>query len=248
MSTKLIPILFSTPMVQAIINGSKTMTRRIKGLEKINAAPNDWVLTPTKKKICRMYCDVNPNPIKTFFIFENIHTKEQIEIASPYGETRDEASMCDVLWVRESFTPKRHSFPIGEPFEYKATAFEDGNPTEGPWKPSIHMPFAACRIFLRITDIRVERLHDITEQDAKAEGVERTIAAREDFGARAAGMRLYRDYTRKDNSLKNYPCNGFETAKVSFETLWASINGDESWDANPWVWVVSFERCEKPTV
>jgi hypothetical protein len=63
-------------------------------------------------------------------------------------------------------------------------------------------------------------------------------------GARAAGMRLFRNYERSDNSLIDYPSNGFEDAKTSFETLWASINGAESWNENPWVWVIEFKRIE----
>ena len=119
---------------------------------------------------------------------------------------------------------------------------------EGYYKrPSLFMPKDACRIFLKITDIRVERLQHISKEDAKKEGIEFTIADKEKFGCRAAGMKLYRDYERKDNSLTSYPCNGFENAIVSFETLWQSINGKDSWEANPWVWVISFKRIEKPS-
>ncbi|KAF6686927.1 hypothetical protein HFD98_25830, partial [Pseudomonas sp. EKM23D] len=92
------------------------------------------------------------------------------------------------------------------------------------WKPSIHMPRAASRILLEITDVRVERLQDITEEQAKAEGV-----------------RLYTDHAELGDW---WHVEGVETysagPRKSFEQLWSSVGGD--WQANPWVWVVEFKR------
>ena len=78
----------------------------------------------------------------------------------------------DVLWVRETWRPTMHPFPIGPRWDYRATAEEDGVPLEGPWKPSIFMPRETCRIRLMVEAVRVERLQDISVMDAIAEGVE----------------------------------------------------------------------------
>lgn len=149
----------------------------------------------------------------------------------------------DILWVRETFRTIDQDF--GEPrYEYKAT--EKIN-LKDKWKPSLFMPKAACRFFLQVKSITVERLNDISEQDAIAEGVESCIADKEKFGCRAMGLKLFRDYEREDNSLINHPCNGFTNAYASFITLWENINGKGSWDKNPWVWVIEFEQIERPS-
>jgi hypothetical protein len=94
------------------------------------------------------------------------------------------------------------------------------------WKPSIHMPKDVCRIWLEVTNVRAERLHDITEEDARAEGI--------------------REFT-KDDKLCKYGLpdwnwqDMFRTAKQSFMQLWCMINGFESWNENPWVWVIEFK-------
>ncbi|HDH0451596.1 TPA: hypothetical protein PIO94_001787 [Klebsiella pneumoniae] len=98
---------------------------------------------------------------------------------------------------------------------------------EGAWRPSIHMPRWASRILLEITDVRVERLNAISEEDATAEGVP------------PAGS-LLPDYPGTFLT----PKGDFATAKVAFQRLWDSIYGEESWKANGWVWVISFKRVE----
>ena len=92
------------------------------------------------------------------------------------------------------------------------------------------MPKAAARIWLRITDVRAERLQNISEEDAISEGIERNPKAPKEI------MVCYKSYISNDYNV--YPC-------VSFSTLWQLINGRESWDQNPWVWVVSFEVVSK---
>jgi hypothetical protein len=91
------------------------------------------------------------------------------------------------------------------------------------WRPAIHMPRAASRITLEITGVRVERLQDISEDDALAEGCSSTAIVHEDG----------EDYTG-------------HYASEEYQVLWESINGPGSWDANPWVWVVEFKRLEQP--
>lgn len=221
------PILFSTPMVQAILEGRKTQTRRtIKPQPDSKATlfsyqPDQW---PKKPWIAK-------------FKFKEIEGAPYYEVTNdykcPYGKTGD------ILWVRETW-----AVTCGGKYEYKADGgfppriiHESANESGGEdvvterWFPSIHMPKEACRLFLRITDIRVERLQDITEEDAKAEGV----------------------LQFKDGSYKFYvepmPANinpGCSSAKDSFFSLWRTINGAESLKANQWVWVISFERTEKP--
>lgn len=168
---------------------------------------------------------------------------------SPFGQPGD------VLWAKETWAlttninyqdnwPNRphvlHEAYNGQPYYatiYRADGYwqwtdDDGFSTEKSyWKPSIHMPKSACRIFLRITDIRVERLQDITEMDAFAEGIDdQGDSYIEAEQAQLAGVRV---------------CAG-SPAQHSFANLWMQINGPDSWAANPWVWVVSFERIDKP--
>ena len=194
--TKFRPILFSTPMVQSILEGRKTQTRRVvkhQPSEKGGLAFNDG---------------------------------EHPQMKCPYGE------IGDVIWVRETMIYNKNSetfWPVadgysksvcektGKTFEYEKTI------------PAIYMPEQACRLFLKITDIRVERLQEITEEDAIAEGVDK-YGIQDNFA--------YKDYVNSKSS--------YGQAKNSFMSLWYLINGVESWMTNPWVWVISFERIEKP--
>lgn len=198
------PILFSTPMVQAILRGSKTQTRRL----------------------------VKPQPSKQLFDVNMGYWSEEPEnLKQPYFKAK--YNVGDIMWVRETFHPKRHSLPTGLPFEYKATAEEDGNPTDEVWKPSIFMPKEACRIFLKVTNIRVERLENITEEDAISEGI---LCCKKE---NRTGLAFF-DYSGKTTPVSF----NFDSPIDSFKTLWQSINGVESWKDNPWVFVYEFERTE----
>ena len=105
------------------------------------------------------------------------------------------------------------------------------------WKPSIFMPKEAARIFLKVTNVRVEKLQDISEEDAIAEG----IAVSSKVGS--DGHYYYKDY----NDTTDWPEVGWMHASTSFQTLWQSINAKKyPWESNPWVWVYDFERIEKP--
>jgi hypothetical protein len=140
----------------------------------------------------------------------------------PYGEAGD------LLWVREShYVIGEHAgpWPGSRWTHYLADLSNNLGDTDhqwlGPWKPSIHMPRAASRLTLRVADARVERLQAINDDDARAEGVQWDHY----------GWMDYEDYPRRRKS----------SALQSFETLWRSINGPDSWTANPWTWAVSFE-------
>jgi hypothetical protein len=146
----------------------------------------------------------------------------------PYGR------VGDVLWVREGFYKPTADSLRGK-YYYKADLDNHGWGLK--WKPSIHMPKEACRIFLKIKSIRVENLQDITEEDAIAEGVESWIDDR-----LASKPTRYKVYYHEDGDDSIYS----SSAKISFETLWQSINGPASYYQNPWVWVIEFERIERP--
>jgi hypothetical protein len=204
------PILFSAPMVRAILAGQKTQTRRIacKGL-----IPAQYV---TAK-------EYEPGRWRLFDAEDARASLAQYTMPPcPYGQPGDR------LWVREAFSGD-HSQEANPPALWNRTTpfwyWADGNPTHGDWtkpRPSIHMPRWASRITLEITGVRAERLESCSKPDAIAEGI----------GPRATGWRLYDDV------------HGYTTdPRYSYRTLWESINGAESWDANPWVWVVEFKRA-----
>ena len=218
------PILFSTAMIQALLSGSKTQTRRSQGLEKINASPE-------------LFRFDGIDSDSSLYYFEKIDVnKEPLE---KYDGVKSRISIGDVLWVRETFQQEvesiKNDFGTGYMSTGKYVYRADGIDLEldsvafGKWKPSIFMPKEACRLFLKVKSVRVERLCDISESDAIAEGIE---VLGYDEGT------VYRDYIH-DHSETNDP-------QLSFETLWYKINGRESWNDNPWVWVIEFERIERP--
>ena len=197
---KLRPILFSTPMVQALLEGRKTQTRRVLKMKgcKSFMPPPDWGK------------DAVQHWTKGYY---------------PYGK------IGDVLWVRETF----NTVLDRETKEFLRYGFKATDTfVKAVWKPSIHMPFEAARIFLEITDVRVERLQDISNDDAIAEGI-----AEQDHELLPKGWKDYMD---------DHIGVPFTSPKGSFKSLWKSINGLDSWDANPWVWVIEFKRINKPTV
>lgn len=206
------PILFSTPMVQAILAGRKTQTRRVVKAR----SPEDFALFINMEA----GCNVEKN------------SSELARCRSPYGNPGD------VLWVRETWcwegdTSHQDLDPVGF-FWFKADFKDDDGPSG--WRPSIHMPKRYARIWLQIEDVRVERLWDITEEDAIAEGI---LWHKWDIDY----LPRYKDYLADafgyGHPEHDYPTVGI--AKTSFSTLWRSINGSESWAENPWVWVVKFK-------
>lgn len=157
---------------------------------------------------------VKPQPNNDLF-FE----KERQTYICKYGRPGDR------LYVRETWREKGHNFPIGYKYEYRATCEQDVTPCYWKWKPSIHMPRVASRLLLEITEIRVEQLHDISEENAKAEGIQQWPDG---------NYKAYGKYAGK-----------YKAAKDSFFSLWQSINGGASLVANPWVWVISFKQIEQ---
>lgn len=217
------PILYSTPMVQAINLDTKTQTRRTKNLDEVNKRANDW-LNPVFSEDDKMW------------VFTAEHGEAQhLRIKCPYGV------IGDLLYVKEtcSFFMQGNGRIQREKTKYKADEKWGNNPLI-KWTPSIHMPKAAARIWLQINNIRIERLKDITEHDAIAEGVE-TINVY-DADKKKYDIR-FRDYSYSD--MHHPKARYFQNPIASFRTLWRAINGKQSSDANPWVWVIEFKVVSK---
>lgn len=147
----------------------------------------------------------------------------------------------DILYVRETWHKytkrigKGESCRLAEFYGYKASV-ANSEDAEEPWKPSIHMPKKAARIWLKVTDVRVERLQEITEDGAKAEGAKQCYEQINTIENKPVTY-LAEDY-------KGYYVLGFKSVWNS--TIKKSDLDRHGWDANPWVWVIEFERCEKP--
>lgn len=210
------PILFNAEMVRAILNGKKTQTRRVFKLPKDHEFGSDYDGQIVYQKIIGE-CSID-------------------ELACPYGQTGDS------LWVRETCRAEELPYSgwedgvryladdhwrVIENTKDAADAWVELNSyrgKKGAVVPSIHMPRWASRILLEITNVSVERLNEISESDAKSEGV----------------------YLHTDGNYTNYLSQtGYAlNAKSSFLSLWESINGPDSCDANPWVWVIEFKVIE----
>jgi hypothetical protein len=234
------PILFTGPMVRALLDGTKTQTRRI---------------VKPQPEYGRADCD-NANAFRVRLKSGGWHHCDPItfaEIYSPYGQPGDR------LWVRETWgLCANHDFtdwvrgsvasvtscPIGRQVEYRADWENDHEPNV--WHPSIHMPLWASRLTLEITSIRVERLNDISEEDAEAEGVtsrkiSRPWGLENGWSADWSRVGQPNKYAANGKTIAEEDI-GLATARHAFCNLWESINGPGSWDANPWVWVVEFKR------
>lgn len=201
------PILFNTEMVRAILDGRKSCTRRL--------------VTTRRKDACGFY--VTKKADGTFSgIYEYDENESMFDnpLMPPYQPG-------DILYVRETWC----GLPVNEAghmrghtiYYYKADGELRPKGWRGTWHPSIHMPKEAARIWLKVTDVRVERLQEITSEQICREGVE-----------------------------VEYPhvLNG-EEKRYAFSRLWDSTIKKSDldrygWNASPWVWVIEFERCEKP--
>jgi hypothetical protein len=200
------PILFSTPMVQAILAGTKTQTRRIIKPQPMPDMESGYTYYNNK------------------LVFDIHNWKEEILCVS-----RIQKNM--ILWVRETWQEGKlmddDENVIHHGYLYKATDVFETDPEltgyEFKWKPSIFMPKEACRLKLKVTDLRVERLQDISEQDAIKEGL---------------------TFSESFIDGKFHCLNDNLIPVESYKNLWEHINGKGSWDKNPWVWVIEFERIE----
>lgn len=205
------PILFSTPMVQAILESRKTQTRRTTNLDVVNECPDEWIFEKTEVNPEVEFCkDFKKSVKKLTGIFAKFSNKRNGNLAYCKFQSGQPG---DLLWVRESWIEDpagKKGLPKGYCADYNGTA------PFGIKKPSIHLKKKYARIWLQVEEIRVERLQDISEEDAKAEGVEPGRL----FGFGAIGQSTFRE---------------------GFFNTWMDIYGMESLHENPWVWVVKFK-------
>ncbi len=216
------PILMNTDMVRAILEGRKTVTRRNPFQMAPGCEPVNGLYRGDKNRTCALF------------------KVPKLLVAKPVYAPCERG---DILWVRETWTrlpetPGGHFRPRGV-YYYKAG--EDIRPEkyrENGWHPSIHMPREAARIFLRVTGVRVERLQAITEEDAKAEGAEKMYP-----------------YTDPETGKTAFLLHENGTYRAGFSQIWDSTIPKRPsmferylyyWEYNPWVWVIEFERVEKP--
>ena len=195
------PIIMTGDSVKAILDDRKTQTRRVithcsvpnsdlvDFREFLYVSENNDAMSPNEGYYALFKCNANQNNGVIYF-------------RCPYGQVGDR------LWVRESF----HATDKGHKVHYKA---KDGEPSWMKWSPSIHMPHWASRILLEITEVRVERVQEITNDDVQSEGADTKD------GLFFVGDKIF-----------------------MFHKLWDSINAKRGygWDTNPWVWVISFKR------
>lgn len=200
------PLMFSAPMVRAILAGEKTVTRRavkwrVTMFPEGVTEPSDHPGAPTWEP-------------HSEHVVGHEHPDGTIFCGAPV--LRCPALDGDRLWVRETWCEGYKG--TADPYLYRAT-YEGG--FQHKWTPAIHMPRRASRITLDAVDVRIERLHAITDAEALLEGV--------------------RHYDPEH--LWNVPEPPFAPREV-FTRLWCAINGDASWRSNPWVWRIEFKRVE----
>lgn len=200
------PILFSTPMVKALLKGEKTQTRRL-------AKRQDIFLRSGRP-----------------FVPTGLHT--ELPFSRPGWDVGDR------LWVRETWARYPIELnPQPEDIWFRADGLSPpSDSTLHKWRPGIHMPRWASRLTLTVTHVRVQRLQDISEEDAQAEGIERRL--------NDTYHGFYRDYGKTEQCYGN----GVTFARDSFRTLWTSINGKRpgaSWDDNPWTVALTFTVAKR---
>lgn len=210
------PILFSGPMVRAILDGRKTQTRRVVALgtdfQPSKTPGYDWTFRGTRRggRWSGSWQDLRDAEVLTLCPFgapgHFLYVRETWRTLRCYDDIKpsDMRSDLPIEYDSDKATvnwPKRQSSPLGVT------------------RPSIHMPRWASRILLEIRGVRVEKLQDITEEDARAEGVEVV-------------------------SVADVPRNAYWTCRQDFAQLWDALNAERGygWDANPWVWVIEFRR------
>ncbi|WP_444942744.1 hypothetical protein ACJJIK_10840 [Microbulbifer sp. ZKSA006] len=242
------PIIFNTEMVRAILDGRKTQTRRLmKPQPEPSPYGGHWWACDTVESMVNVEEQLNNEGGWAGFAGS----------VCPHGQTGDR------LWVRETF-----HIPGGYLDQYLIDEISQGitkreeqisymadnprlTPADGGWSPSIHMPRWASRITLEIAAIRIQRIQDISAEDAKAEG--------------CYSNEEYADLAGKENIWPCRVCEGYQahsamgihfgweevdcvicdTPIKRFRELWRSVYGEDNWNQNPWVWVIEFRRVEQ---
>lgn len=200
------PILFNTEMVRAILDGRKSCAREIcKDSNEYTVPDMDFYDADRRTYAVHNYAD-----------------KEHTDKLSTAERT---CPICpgDILYIRETWYKDKYRYMYRANYSDSEKFYRDGKEVKIKWHPSIHMPKEAARIWLKVTDVRVERLQEITSEQIYKEGVE---------------------------VEEPHVLNG-EEKRYAFSSLWNSTVKKSDidrygWDASPWVWVIEFERCEKP--
>lgn len=211
------PIIFSAPMVRALLDGRKAQTRRI-----LKPQPPDWAAFCQQPSMLNVKGEWVASGLWRWSESEQTPLRPlrewPVDESGEHFWYRPKMVTGDRLWVREAHAILRSS--NGEETEVVYRAHEDG---PFAWKPSIHMPRWASRLTLIVTGVKVERLQDISDEDARAEGMVR----------RQDGWFAVVDEKRGLTGAA-------PDARAAFGLLWNMINGPEAWDANPWVVALSF--------
>lgn len=211
------PILFTPGNVRAILDGTKTQTRRI-------VKPEPWEVMPVKSG--------GPPWPHSFRLRAGSTTNgDPVKMLCPFGTAEDR------LWVREGLERSKNLIGVS----YRRDGKPVGPMPTGGWYrwewrrdtlSPIHMPKWACRLWLEIVEVRVERLQEISEEDAIAEGVQPI----------SGHPYSWKSYRFGKAVASDVHCE--QTARDSYRTLWESINGAGSWGTNPWVWAITFKRVK----
>ncbi|MCL7686176.1 hypothetical protein M8363_06410 [Klebsiella quasivariicola] len=245
-------MIFNGEMVRAILDGRKTQTRRIMKLQPkpSKSRPGDFWFSSKKLESMVHVSDLAPgnSPIADYHLFIQEH-------CCPFGAVGDRIwvreTWADVNLDGAPAVAYRADDEVYDLMENESLLDEDGafnyqdtrvskyqfsawhsdliSGIEGNWRPSIHMPRWASRILLEITDVRVERLNAISEEDAEAEGID---------------MEALYDSQDCYDCIADHNMTGRPTVTGAFKYLWESIYGEEGWKSNPWVWVIEFNRVE----
>lgn len=233
--SRVLPILFNTDMVRAVLDGRKTVTRRVVKQQQFmgllpdkckNGTPEEFL--KEKKYMFKPYCDMTDVELIKTSYNPPYHTDDVLyvrETWAPIHPDKESNEVCGYIYKEDSLEEYDKRYPDGEDYQWG-----------GKWHPSIHMPKKAARIWLKVKDVRTERLQEITEEQAKAEGAKQCY--------------------EQINTIENRPVtyiaedgNGYYS--LGFKSIWNSTIKKSDldrygWDASPWVWVIEFERCEKP--
>lgn len=248
------PILFNTEMVKAILEGRKTVTRRI-----IKKSENDWNFLELTNNAA--ITKVNAAGEEYPFDVDGLWATFECDYDPHYPMVKSPYEIGDTIYIRETWCiQSAHRFECDAKIAYKAGGelnkiqfcnrkdYDDfvfnKRIGDGRWYPSIHMPKEAARIFLRVNNVHVERLQQITNEDVCREGVTPKWYA---GGCKCSAY---------ESECMNEPCeNRAAYERMCYETsfleLWDSTIKPSDickygWDANPYVWVIEFERCDKP--